>query len=78
MAAPGTALETYSLFTIAAQSQQAAGDINADSVVDVVDLLNVIDSWGMIGDSAADVAPYPSGDQHVNLLDLLLVLDNWG
>ena len=52
-------------------------DSNGDSLVDVTDVLNVIDSWGDCvpdQDCPADV----DGDGLVNVNDLLLVISKWG
>jgi probable HAF family extracellular repeat protein len=57
------------------------GDINADGVVDVDDLVAVILSWGACGDCnncPADVAPFPKGDCVVDVDDLVAVILNWG
>jgi hypothetical protein len=53
-----------------------AGDVNADNVVNVEDLLLVLAAWGT-GDVDADQAP-PGGDGIVNVSDLLLILASWG
>ena len=47
-------------------------DINGDGVVDVLDLLIILDQWGM-SDSPADI----NGDGVVNVNDLLMVIGNW-
>lgn len=52
-------------------------DINGDSVVNVLDLLEVIGAWG---DCSAPPELCPAdinGDGTVNVLDLLLVISNW-
>jgi hypothetical protein len=49
------------------------GDINSDGVISVVDLLLVIDQWGLT-DSPADL----NSDGIVNVSDLLIVIGNWG
>jgi hypothetical protein len=54
------------------------GDLNADCVVNVDDLLFVINNWGTGGNPYADGAPAPCGDGSVNVDDLLLVINNWG
>jgi hypothetical protein len=53
-----------------------AGDVDGNLVVDIDDLLDVINNWGLSG--AADVAPACSGDGSVNIDDLLVVINNWG
>jgi len=49
------------------------GDVNANGVVDVGDLLMVIDQWGKTV-SPADI----NGDGIVDVTDLLIVVGNWG
>jgi hypothetical protein len=52
-------------------------DLNCDGIVDVLDLLILLDSWGECkecGDCPADF----NGDCSVDVLDLLILLDNWG
>ena len=52
-------------------------DTNGDSLVDVTDVLNVIDSWGDCvpdADCPADV----DDDGLVNVNDILLVISSWG
>lgn len=58
------------------------GDINGDGVVNVIDLLAVINTWGACvnpNDCPEDVAPPgpPTGDDVVNVLDLLFVINHW-
>ena len=58
------------------------GDVNADCVVDVVDLLAVIGAWGACPGKcppacAADIEP-AGGDCTVNVQNLLFVIANWG
>ena len=48
-------------------------DINGDATVDVVDLLEVVGSWGE-SNVPADI----NGDGIVNVSDLLAVVDAWG
>ena len=55
------------------------GDINGDGVVNVVDLLALINSWGSCSAPCpphcpADIA---GADCQVNVLDLLMVINNW-
>lgn len=58
------------------------GDINADGAVNVIDLLSIINAWGVCSDPPApcpaDIAPPPNGDGFVNVGDLLIVINNWG
>jgi hypothetical protein len=49
-------------------------DLNGDNVVDVLDLLLLLDTWGTCVGCAADL----NGDGVVDVLDLLLLLDAWG
>jgi hypothetical protein len=49
------------------------GDVNADDIVDVTDLLAIIDAWGS-SDETADI----TGDGIVDIEDLLTVVGNWG
>jgi hypothetical protein len=48
-------------------------DINGDATVDVIDLLEVVGTWGE-SDVPADI----NGDGVVNVSDLLAVVDAWG
>ena len=48
-------------------------DINGDATVDVVDLLEVVGTWG-----ESDVPSDINGDGVVNVSDLLAVVDAWG
>ena len=51
------------------------GDTNGDGVVNVIDLLAVIGSWGACAPPCtADI----NSDGAVNVLDLLTVINNWG
>lgn len=52
----------------------AMGDVNANGVVNVDDLLGVINAWGACPCCAADV----NGDGMVNVDDLLAVINSWG
>ena len=58
------------------------GDVTADGVVDVNDLLAVITAWGPCPEAPqpcpADIAPPNVGDGAVDVNDLLLVVTNWG
>jgi predicted outer membrane repeat protein len=54
---------------------ECPGDTNGDGVVGVLDLLAVIDQWGVCDDQcSADF----NGDGTVGVTDLLVVLDAWG
>ena len=48
-------------------------DLNGDATVDVVDLLEVVGSWGE-SNVPADI----NGDGIVDVSDLLAVVDSWG
>jgi probable HAF family extracellular repeat protein len=54
-------------------SKTLAGDVNADSIINVDDLLAVINSWGVCGSCPADL----NGDGTVDINDLLEVINNW-
>lgn len=54
--------------------QSQDGDTNCDQTVNVLDLLNVISSWGTCENCSADF----NQDNVVNVLDLLNVISNWG
>ena len=54
-------------------SPACPADLNNDGVVDVVDLLEVVGSWG-----ESDVPSDINGDGVVNVSDLLAVVDAWG
>jgi hypothetical protein len=55
------------------------GDVTGDGVVNIDDLLEVINTWGLCTPSCpADVSPPPDGDGLVNIDDLLFVINNWG
>lgn len=55
------------------EASMCDGDINMDNSVSVVDLLQVIDQWGL-ADSTADV----NSDGVVNISDLLMIVGNLG
>jgi hypothetical protein len=70
--------------TIAGSSSEAfastgcPGDVSANHLTNVNDLLTVIDNWGACpGLCAADVAP-PGGNDVVDVNDLLTVINGWG
>jgi len=54
-------------------SHPCIGDITDDALVNVLDLLAVIESWGT-NDPLADV----NGDGVVNVTDLLAIIGHWG
>ena len=49
------------------------GDANGDGSVGVLDLLQIIDSWGCTGSCPGDV----NGDFSVTVADLLIVISEW-
>jgi hypothetical protein len=53
------------------------GDLNGDGVVDVLDLLILLDTWGTCADPD-DCPADLNRDGEVDVLDLLILLDNWG
>jgi hypothetical protein len=53
---------------------ECTGDIDANGVVDVDDIIWVLVSWGADGSSEADV----NSDGIVNGADLAIVLQGWG
>jgi hypothetical protein len=60
-------------------SPQVPGDVTANGVVDVDDLLAVINAWGKCAnpdECPADIAP-TSGNDVVDVDDLLFVINNW-
>ena len=50
------------------------GDVDADGVVDVLDLIEVLGAWGPCDGCPQDI----DGNGVVDVLDLLLLLGNWG
>jgi hypothetical protein len=50
------------------------GDLNGDNIVDVLDLLELLDAWGLNPGHPADL----NGDNVVDVLDMLMLLDAWG
>ena len=61
-----------SLYLNVVSDADCPADITGDSVVDVLDLLEVLSQWG--GSGSADI----TGDGIVDVLDLLEVLGAWG
>jgi alpha-tubulin suppressor-like RCC1 family protein len=53
------------------------GDINQDGVVNVVDLLATISSWGQCPVPPASCPADLNHDGTVNVTDLLIVINNW-
>jgi hypothetical protein len=54
-------------------------DLNGDGVVDVLDLLILLDSWGACKDCSPGACPADfNNDCNVDVLGLLFLLDNWG
>jgi hypothetical protein len=58
--------------TVTAEGDHHPSDIVCDGVIDVLDLLELLASWGM-SEGRADV----NGDGVVDVLDLLQVLADW-
>ncbi len=58
--------------------QAITGDINIDGGVDVVDLLYMVDTFGLsLGDPGYDARADLNGDTSVDVVDLLILVDNW-
>ena len=54
-------------------------DINNDGAVDVVDLLYLVDSFGLIlGDPGYDPLCDLNGDNSVDVVDLLMMVEDFG
>ncbi len=57
-------------------------DVTGDGFVTVSDLLEVIGTWGQVGDGTfrptGDCAPMPDGDCMVSVADVLEVISQWG
>jgi hypothetical protein len=58
--------------------QQVPGDTNGDGVVNIIDLLTVLASWGPCSAPPAACPGDVDGDLAVSFADLLIVLSNWG
>ena len=54
------------------------GDANGDGVVDILDLLVVIDQWGVCPDEPAECPGDVTGDRVTDVQDLLMVIEHWG
>jgi hypothetical protein len=73
---PGTAVVTQSLTPLLASTCTKPADVNGNGIVNIDDLLNVINSWGVcqglpcVGDVTSNNV--------VNIDDLLAVINNWG
>lgn len=63
--------------TMIVSCDSCPADIDSNGVVDVDDLLNVINNWGVCDACPADVAP-PSGNGLIDVDDLLIVINSWG
>ena len=60
-------------------SQHIVGDINNDGSVDVVDLLYLVDTFGMVfGDATYNPAADFNGDFSIDVVDLLTFVENFG
>ncbi|NNF43559.1 MAG: hypothetical protein HKN62_11040 [Phycisphaerales bacterium] len=70
MTAPGTTTDRVQRYSI---GRAAAGDVDCDGIVDFLDLLTVLASWGPCPACPADL----DGDGFVGFLDLLTVLSGW-
>ena len=64
---------TVDIGSIEFQGQRCVGDVNADNIVNVVDILAIISHWGM-SNSPYDI----NEDGVVDVADLLLVVSVWG
>lgn len=53
---------------------ECGADLDFDFEVDVLDLLVILDQWGICSGCSADF----NGDDGVDILDLLIILDQWG
>jgi len=51
-------------------------DLNADGIIDLVDLVTLIDAWGT-EDTLCDVGPMPWGDGTVDIEDLKVFMTHW-
>ncbi len=57
----------------------AAGDLNGDGHVDVIDLLILVDTFGKsLGEPGYNAVADLTGDNSVDVLDLLTFIDTWG
>lgn len=78
----GSVISNPATLTVTGVCPPCIGDLNADNVIDVDDLLAVIGAWGQCppfpGNCGADIAPAPNGDGAVNVNDLLAVIGAWG
>jgi hypothetical protein len=54
-----------------------SGDIDADGVVGIADLLALLSAWGACPEQPADCAADLDGNGEVNVEDLLELLMNW-
>ncbi len=53
-------------------------DLNGDSVVGILDLLNLLAAWGPCGDPPQSCFADLNCDGEVDVLDLLILIANWG
>jgi hypothetical protein len=69
---------TYDTYVAKFSGQELHVDINGDGVVDVVDFLILLASWGPCPEPPDSCAADCNGDGEVNVIDFLAVLANWG
>jgi hypothetical protein len=69
---------TYDTYVAKFSGPDSPGDINGDGVVDVVDFLAVLASWGPCPEPPDSCDADCNGDGAVNVNDFLTVLANWG
>lgn len=64
------------VFVVESSAAVCIADVSGDQVVNVLDLLQILTSWGPVTSSTqtADI----TGDGIVNVVDLLALLTNWG
>jgi hypothetical protein len=76
---PDPALVTCDLWQVKVTPQV---DFNGDGIVSVLDVLVLVENWGVIGarngpkTSLCDVAPFPFGDDVVDAMDLLVLAEH--
>jgi outer membrane protein assembly factor BamB len=66
------------LYALRLHDEVVVGDLDGDGVVDVLDLLILLDSWGACPGKGQPCPADFNGDGSVDVLDLLILLDNWG
>jgi hypothetical protein len=69
---------TYDTYVAKFSGQELNVDINGDGVVDVVDFLILLASWGPCPEPPDSCNADCNGDGEVNVNDFLAVLANWG